>query len=377
MSDRRGAPMQIERMRITGYKSIRDAEIALGRLNVVIGQNGSGKSNLVSFFDLLRSSINDQSHEFVNRNGGPNSLLHFGPRRTHEIASRLELNVNIETDGRSERIDASVHQRLEFRPPDHLVYSMRPLVPPAGFDPSRLTLFNDHCAIVLPEGCDRRIGPMIYHDLNENIGVYHFIDTSPISDIRLAGYVEDNRRLRSDGGNLAAVLYRLRETEADYYRLIVETIRLFIPFFDDFDLAPNALDPTRIVLNWKQKGSDYLFGPHQLSDGSLRAIALTTLLRSPPDEKPGVLVIDEPELGLHPRAISLVAAMTASTSYDKQIIIATQSPEMLDEFDPEDLICVEREGDETVFHRPDGESLRDWLEDFSLGRLWIKNVIGG
>ena len=142
-------------------------------------------------------------------------------------------------------------------------------------------------------------------------------------------------------------------------------------------MTPRALDPTRILLNWRQKNSEYEFGPHQLSDGTLRAIALTALLLQPEAELPKLIVVDEPEIGLHPYALSVIASLFKKASHHVQIIVATQSPQMLDDFGPEDIVCVERKGQESVFFRPDRAKLEEWLAEYSLGEIWQKNVIGG
>lgn len=193
----------------------------------------------------------------------------------------------------------------------------------------------------------------------------------------MSGYIEDNRKLHGDGGNLAAFLHRIRETHREVYHRITATIRLAAPFFDDFSLAPRSLAPREILLNWKQKGSDYEFGPHQLSDGTLRAMALIALLLQPEEELPRLIVIDEPEIGLHPYAVELVASLLKKASFHTQLLVATQSSQLLDACDPEDVICVDRQGAESVFTRPDPEKLADWLEDYSLGEVWKKNIIGG
>jgi predicted ATPase len=235
---------------------------------------------------------------------------------------------------------------------------------------------NNWCSVVKVDGPASPQG-LIYHRLKEGIGAHHFNDTTLTAPIRMAGYIEDNRVLRADGGNLAAMLYRLKQTAPKAYQRIVGTIRQVAPFFDDFSLAPRALDRTRILLNWKQVGSDYEFGPHQLSDGTLRAMALVTLLLQPEGELPKLIVIDEPEIGLHPYALSVVVSLLKKASHHTQVIVATQSPQLLDECEPEDVICADREGSESRFRRLDADKLGDWLAEYSLGEVWQKNVFGG
>lgn len=359
---------QIEHCRIAGFKSIRDAEFDLRPFNVVIGANGAGKSNLASYFALLKAALNHRLDSHVGRRGGPNSFLHLGPRQTTEIAAAHRVATEAGT--------GTLHQRLEFQAPDRLIYGRSHAGRPIGADRSDETIVDGLCSII------NESGPyfpqmLIYARMMNSIGIYHFHDTSLVSAIRSAGYVEDNRVLSSDGGNLAAFLYRIQQTNRMAYQRIVHTVRLIAPFFDDFSLGPRALDPTQILLNWRQVGSDYEFGPHQFSDGTLRAMALIALLLQPEAELPKLIVVDEPEIGLHPYALAVIASLLKAASHRTQVIAATQSPQLLDDCEPGDILCVERKGQESVFQRPDPDRLQEWLAEYSLGEIWMKNVIGG
>jgi len=207
--------------------------------------------------------------------------------------------------------------------------------------------------------------------------VYHFHDTSRTARIRLGSLIGDTRWLNPDGSNLAALLYAYRKSDQSIYKRIVSTVRLLLPDFDDFVLEPDRASPGLILLFWRQFGSDYIFGPHQLSDGTLRAICLITLLLQPENELPDLIIVDEPELGLHPYALNVIAALFKKASHHTQVLISTQSSSFLDNFDPEDVIVVNREGEESHFSRPDPIKLESWLDEYSLGEVWEKNVIGG
>ncbi len=221
---------------------------------------------------------------------------------------------------------------------------------------------------------------MIYRLLRE-CRVFQFHDTSKSSKIRSKGYINDNRYLHSDGGNLAAFLYAMRQKEGGekYYGRIVRHIRQILPQFRDFELAPDLLNDNYILLNWYEQSAEYLFGPHQLSDGSLRFMALTTLLLQPKETIPSVIILDEPELGLHPTAIAILAGMVRQAARHCQIIMATQSQRLVDEFDAENIVVVERSPQKksSVFKRLNETELALWLEQYSLSELWEKNVIGG
>ena len=187
----------------------------------------------------------------------------------------------------------------------------------------------------------------------------------------------DNRYLREDGSNLAALLYRLRHKEPTSYDMIVRTVRLVAPFFDDFVLEPQALNEDTIRLVWRHRGSDAFFGASSLSDGTLRFIALATLLLQPASLQPSVILLDEPELGLHPYAITVFCSLVKQCSVDKQIVLATQSPLIVDHFEPEDVLVADRVAGRTEIRRLEQDRLGEWLQDYSLGELWQKNEFGG
>ena len=221
----------------------------------------------------------------------------------------------------------------------------------------------------------------VIFNLLKNCQVFQFHDTSNEARIRNSGYINDVEFLRSDGGNLAAFLYTIKNQKESekYYNRIVRYIKMAMPQFNDFVLSPSAQNSNYIMLNWLENDSEYLFGPHQISDGSLRFMALTTLLMQPPKFLPSVIILDEPELGLHPSAISLLAGMVKTASQNCQIILATQSTRLIDEFEANDIIVVERNEKEkcSVFKKLNEEVLGNWLDRYSMSELWEKNIIGG
>jgi predicted ATPase len=215
-------------------------------------------------------------------------------------------------------------------------------------------------------------------ELLAGIQIFHFHDTSETALIRKHGYVEDDRFLRKDAGNLAAFLHGLKRRQGAYYRRIVEAIRQVAPFFDDFALVPRAeTEGKSILLNWKDRDSEHLLGPHQLSDGTLRAMALITLLLQPDEELPPLIVLDEPEIGMHPYAIEVLASLIRGASVHRPLIVATQSVSLIDYFEPEDIVVVSRSDGQSRFERQNSQSLAAWLKEYAIGELWEKNMIGG
>jgi predicted ATPase len=207
--------------------------------------------------------------------------------------------------------------------------------------------------------------------------VYHFHDTSDSALVKQRHGINDNVYLRPDARNLAAFLYYLKNQHPKNYQRIVKTIRLVAPFFGDFYLRPSPDAKDQIELEWIEKGQDIPFKAHVLSDGTLRFICLATVLMQPEELKPETILIDEPELGLHPFAIHLLAGLLRSASKSRQVIISTQSPDLLNEFNVEDVIVADRDDGVTNLHRLNQSELKEWLEEYTLGELWQKNILGG
>lgn len=346
-------------------------DLELTPLNILIGANGAGKSNLISFFKMLNEMMAGRFQQYIGISGRAQSLLYFGPKTTLQIEAKLEFEVESGSD--------TYLLRLFHAAGDTLIFAEETLsYLETGRESPRLDgLGAGHQETNINKAIEEeKVTAKVLKRLLDRCRVYHFHDTSPTAGVRQSCYVGDNRWLMPDAGNLAALLLRFREGDGNpAYQRIVGTIRLIAPFFDDFVLEPDASH--RVILNWREKESDRVFGPHQFSDGSLRAICLATLLLQPEDEFPKLIVVDEPELGLHPYALNVIADLFSKASLHTQILISTQSSSFLDNFNPKDVIAVNREGKESKFKRLHPEDLEIWLEEYSLGEVWEKNVIGG
>ncbi|HEY4245128.1 MAG TPA: AAA family ATPase [Kofleriaceae bacterium] len=342
----------LEHISIDGYRSIKHADVELGQLNVVIGANGAGKSNLLGVLRLIADLADVRLNFHVAKAGGANALLHFGVKRTSELRIRL----NFDSDFYELALSPTPGDQLTVAYEAADKYEYAPGASEAGLSRDRA-----HSAQLL-----RKL---------QGIRVFQFHDTTATSGFKQKQRVDDNRFLRSDGSNLAPYLFRLRQQSPERYRSIVEQVQAIAPFFDDFKLEPDAINDRVILLEWRHRASDQSFDVSALSDGTLRFICLVTLLVQP--EKPAVIAIDEPELGLHPAAIAQLAALIRVAASDSQIILATQSVTLLDQFSSEDVIVVEQHDGESTFQRLAPDQVRGWLEDYSLGDLWLKNVLGG
>jgi predicted ATPase len=369
----------IKHINIKGYKSIKGAEVSLSSINLLIGQNGAGKSNFLQLFGFLRA-IYDQSLQMRSiQAGGANTLVYNGTKETQEIAIDLQFDqstyeVNLGKTATDSLFVMS--ETLTTKRNDHLASDT-------------LTLATNHPESNLKtyylgqgtteEDLQNRIDGATLNSVRTvmcELLVYHFNDTSVDARVKRTGKIYDNVFLQPDGSNLAAVLLSISEDSPMDYRRIIQNIQLCLPMFDDFYLKPNGDQNENILLRWTAKNSSSVFGANALSDGSIRFICLTVLLMQP--NLPKVLLIDEPELGLHPAAIGILAAMLSRAALQSQLIISTQSPALVSEFEAQDIIVVERAIDGgSTFKRLDAHNLDVWLEDFSLGDIWTKNLIGG
>ena len=367
---------RISSITIRGYRSFKDATLTLRPLNVLIGANGAGKSNVISFFKMMNELIEGRLQLHTALTGGAASNLHLGPEHTPRLETEIEIEMGNRNVGtyRMQLGHAQAQDTLSFTE-EHLLLSGS-----GSANDREEQLGADHRESLIGNTADGD-GPMAataqaLRSLLEHCRTFHFHDTSPTSSVRNGSYVGNGKRLMSDAGNLAAVLHRLKSATPETYRMIVGTIRLIAPFFADFELKPETRGKN-VLLNWRHRKNDDIHGPHQLSDGTLRAMCLVTLLTMPAEERPSLIVIDEPELGLHPYALAILASLCRSASTESQIVIGTQSSTLLNHFDPEDIVVVENDGKSSTLVRPNTSDLEKWLENYSLGELWMKNVIGG
>jgi predicted ATPase len=359
--------MPLDRIQLEGFKSIQAMDLKLGPLNVLIGANGAGKSNFIGMFGLLNRMVDGQLQAVIARGGGATAFLHHGPKHTTEIRVALTFGRN----GYEARLAPAPGDILFFedeRCSDHK----------RGYDtPYYVELGAGHRETKLPEEAKRHPNLIAWHVLEalRSWKVYHFHDTSPAAPVKQKAKLDDNAKLRPDAANLAAFLHRLRESDEPSYRRIVTAIQQVAPFFEDFDLRPDPLAADRIQLEWREKGSDDYLNAHALSDGTLRFICLATLLLQP--SPPSLVLIDEPELGLHPFAITQLAAMLQSAATRTQVLVGTQSVTLMNQLDPADIIVVDRVEGPSTFKRVGASEIDAWSDDYALGELWEKNILGG
>ena len=366
-------PARLLRLNLWGLKTVRELEgFELRPLNVMIGANGAGKSNFISFFKLLNWIMAPPGglQVYVGKTGGANVWLHDGAGVTPQIEAFLSFETEKGQNEYSFRLfhaamDTFVFADEQFR------FWAKDLEENASW--TSLGAGHREAQLIERAGLGEQT-PRVILSLLRQCVVYQFHNTSETARIRSRWDIEDSRYLKEDGANLASLLYRLQNEQPPYYHRIVATIRQIAPFFADFVLEPTD---GRVLLQWRERESDMVFGAHQASDGTLRMMALVTLLLQPEESLPALLILDEPELGLHPFAITIVAGLLKSVCVHRQVVLATQSALLIDHFEPEDIIVVERPGRNSTFARLDHVRLSEWAQEYSLAELWEKNVIGG
>jgi len=329
---------------IEGFRSIRSIkDLPLRPINLLIGANGSGKSNFLEAFVFLQEAQAGYMESYVSKYRGADRLLHYGSKTTHKITVDLDSN-------------------------------FRHLAAYYGY------VAGDNLAEAIPEGgllAGATSEGGFVDRPTPSFRRYQFHDTGFHSPLKKTNQLDDNRSLRPDGSNLASFLYLLKQRYRESFDLVRKTVQQVAPFFEDFMLEPLARNPDTIKLEWRHKRSDSEWDSWDFSDGTLRFIALATLFLQPVELRPSVILVDEPELGLHPYAIGLLASLIKQASIDTQVIAATQSPLLLDYFDPEDILVANIVDGETKIERLAPGPLAEWLKDYSLGQLWEKGELEG
>ncbi len=364
----------LERIVLKGYKSFRELDLTLSPINILIGANGSGKSNFISLFKMLNRMMNEELQVYVAQAGGADQLLHYGRKVTERLEIELwfQRGMNLANGYLCDLVPAEdtllvAQEATHFH--DRSRYS-KPYQ-----DASHTSLVKESLLPFFAKKTSKVASHVL--DAMRSWQLYHFHDTSESARVKQMGDLAENRYLLPDAANLAAYLYLLREKHPQHYRNIIETIRLAAPFFGDFILRPHPFNPEKIRLEWRERGSDLTFGPGALSDGTLRFICLTTLFLQPPEKLPATIVLDEPELGLHPYAIVLLSEMIHSAAEHTQVLLATQSVSLVNQFTPKEILVLDRIEGVSTIRRLEESEISQWLDEYGLGDLWEKNILGG
>lgn len=364
--------MKIKEISISNFKSIKLLEnFGLGNINILIGSNGAGKSNFISFLILLKQIANNNLQGYIAEKAGANNFLYLGRKFSYFLSGKIVFDSNnaYEIELRPDTEDA-----FYFTKEITSYYSEGWHNYKSEFIGKKESSLHEMISTYKRTKQYPGIPGYVKNGLS-GFEVYHFHDTGIHSPLKGTCDINDNRFLRKDGSNIAAFLFYLKEKHPFNLKKIEGVIQQIAPFFDSFALEPLRLSQEKIKLEWKEKGNDEYFNADQFSDGTIRMVALTTLLLQP--EPPNIIIIDEPELGLHPAAIQQLAGLIRKASIQSQIIISTQSVTLVNQFNPEDLIIVERNDGSTTFKKLEFDEVSAWLDNYSLGEIWEKNIFGG
>lgn len=355
----------ITKLGVKGYKSIENQCVDLRPINILIGGNGIGKSNFISVFSMMRSIYEKELQSYVLKKGGANVLLYNGKKQTGAIEFDFSF------------LRGTYHNRYIVQlqeTQDSLIVANASTAFLSGEKWHMQLCDKDKKEASIKD--DKKGQAWYVSDLMGQFRVYHFHDAGDTSPMKSKANIDDNIKLKKDGANIAPFLYLLKERFPKHYNRIEMAVKSVSPFFEGFALNPDRLNPNVIQLEWKQKGvEETYFNAYQLSDGTLRFICLATLLLQP--EPPQTIIIDEPELGLHPMAINKLSALIKKAATQSQIIISTQSVNLVDNFEANDVVVVDMKNHASQFRRLDNDGLAIWLEQYSLGEIWEKNLIGG
>jgi predicted ATPase len=364
--------VNLKKLLVRGYKSLRDVEIDFGPRTVLIGPNGAGKSNLLGVLQLVAKLATRSLTNTVVAAGGASALLYRGPKVTPE----MELHLWFEREGGA--AEYRYLCRLGRTADDNFFF----LEEKAGVLDEYTTSFvwkdlgSGHRESALWDAPDPSAKGV--RDALERINYFHFHDTSVNAPLRVQSRVEESKYLRPDGVNLAAFLLALKEADDDdsqaAWRRILGAMRQVAPFLKD--LSPTLVAGRHVRLDWVDDVDD-TYGVYQLSDGTLRALALFTALSQPGHQMPAFVSIDEPELGLHPAALDVLVGAIRSVEGRCQVLLATQSTRLLDYFEPEEVLVTERSQAGSVYRRVDREKLQAWLDEYTLSELFDRNLLGG
>jgi predicted ATPase len=319
--------MILEELKIEGFRSLKSVTWRPGRLNVLIGPNGGGKSNLLSALDLVRISATGGLKEEVFRMGGMGALV---------------------WNGESPKIVFGVKSKTVLAP-YNLVLAR--LGSSGGFATPLPSLIEGHSLLEFIRGWS------VHHDVRTDRG----------SELRGTTVTRDERRVDPDGQNLIAVLHTLYESDRDFEEFLDKVMLAAFPNdYDKLVFPPEADGRTQLRVRRKHlKRAD---SSGDLSDGTLRFLLLMTILGNP---SPSLIAIDEPETGLHPRMMSIVAEVGKNAARKSQVIFTTHSPSFLDAFndEPPTTTIVNKDRAETVLKTIAGDELKRWIDDYSLSKF--------
>ena len=378
-------------LQVGGYRRLRQVELRLAPLNVLIGANGVGKSSVLDVVDLLAASAEGSLENTISEAGGISSLLTLDGRTdslrlslqqpTTGSAQPLKYELDISREGVGygiRREQLTQQQNLLLPDPFKFIDSKAGHV--FYHDPVGKSLIRPNWDYKATETALSQV-PRMYQTpekfrqlLASSSALYHSLDVSFRAPVRLPQPLQPANTPGNDGSDLLPCLYTMRETNRDRWEAVEDALRVAFPTFERLDFPPAAAG--RLTLAWKDKDFTQPIYPHQLSEGTLRFLWLATLLQSP--GLPAVTLIDEPEVSLHPEMLRLLAGLLREASGRAQLIVATHSDRFVRFLQPEELVvCDLAEDGGMLVRRASDLDLDGWLADYALDELWSMGRLGG
>ncbi|MFQ6132164.1 MAG: AAA family ATPase [Armatimonadota bacterium] len=378
--------MAITRLHVQGYRCLRDVDLELRPLTVLIGPNGSGKSSLLDVLLLLKQGLSGELGEALNERGGLGRLATYG--REGPLAVELVCRHPLQPEAYSYSIgmqdtgygayeitaETLTHGDLEGEARCLIDRRQEPLLGPLAFllgGPQGESPALNPAELLVPQ--KRPESGYWFLRLFDELELYAQLDVSPRSLVRAQQTLWPVVLPGAQGADLAAALYTTRTHFADWYARLEEALRATFPEFRKLDFPVVAAG--EITLAWHQQGLPKALWPNQLSDGTVRYLWLCAILLSP--GLPPVLMIDEPETSLHPKLLMLLAGLLREAATRTQIIVATQSAQLINWLKPEEVLVLDREDGEVTARRGDTFDLEEWLKEYTLGEAWVTGLMGG
>jgi predicted ATPase len=388
----------IRNIKLSNFRSFRDLDLALGNLNVLIGRNGSGKSNFLSLFDLLGKAARGNLNGFIRQQVGTfDDLRHYHTVNNDIIFWEIEfssehhgaLYYRAELGARApagytvllERLERSPNEGYENRYKFLEVYNGRVKIlktyARGDQEEQAATFENATQELILPQLLNETRYPaqVEAHRYLRDLHVFQGFGDSELETVRGAQLLDvvDPLRLNPDGSNLISVLNALMQDARydDVLAQLYDVLRTVFPDFKQFDL-PTA-GGGRATLAYRSQDLRRSISAHLMSDGQLRFLGLLMLLMLP--NPPGLIAIDEPEIGMHPKMIDVFAEILREAAERTQVIVATHSPQLLDRLPPESMLIVEREEGASTITRLNVDEVSPWLDDYAPGYLWTNTTL--
>ncbi len=375
--------LEIEEIRVRGYRAIEDARVKLGALNVLIGPNGSGKSSFLDVLSFLSEAVGPREAlgHALSKRGGLGRLLTLGRRDALEIelatrstagatsgGLRYELVIGASGIGHSIVRESLSEERSKRH---HRLFDRKGVSAEASNRASVKLVRQD--VLFLSTRSSNGAGRL--RSTLETLHSYEAIDVSRSAPVRRPQTLEPTSLVVSPGGeNLFSVLYQMRQEQPEWFERLVDALRAAFPGFERLDFQVVA--GGQVILAWHHTAfAGKPFFANELSAGTLRFLHLAALLLSP--QIPALVLIDEPEDSLHPELIRILTELLHEASERAQIIVATQSPTLLRWLSPADIIVANMDNGVCMLTAGRDLDLDAWIEEYSLDRLWQMGQLGG